>query len=58
MRLQVLATLAEVCEWRWLKACMPGVTGQLLSALGYRYGQPYPPDVAELLAAIEEFPLA
>jgi hypothetical protein len=54
--LTVIATLADVCEWRWLRAFMPPIAGQLLSSLGYRYGQAYPPDVVELLAALEEFP--
>ena len=56
MGLTVIVTLAEVCEWRWLRAFMPPVAGQLLSALGFRHGQLVPPDVVELLATIEVCP--
>jgi hypothetical protein len=56
MRLQVLAPLSDLAEWRWLRAFMAPVAGELLRTLGYSYGQPYPPDVVELLAAIEVWP--
>jgi hypothetical protein len=47
-RLQALASLEDLREWRWLRAFMPPVAGELLRVLGYSYGEWYPPDIAEL----------
>lgn len=56
MRLQAIATHADLAEWRWQREFMLSLGCELLRTLGYPHGQRLGPDVVELVGQLREWP--